>query len=141
MSAETAESHVMSLIYTTLSSDTTLMAIIQGIYDDVAPYGSSFPHVVLIVQSDETITAIAPRNVSRVYDNIVVLVKVVDQQDSYETVRTAMNRIDVLLSAAYNSYVKGFIREDLIKFVENSAADTPPFRHLGYMYHTIATNS
>lgn len=131
----------MALLSDLLGGDATLMALLPGgIHDEVAPRSSSgtvvFPHLVIIINDARTRNAVGAGRIARVFDTIFFTVQCVDQNWSYDRARSVMDRVDVLLASGYNGSVLGFLRQELVKFSE--VEPEPPYRHYGFMYHTIA---
>jgi hypothetical protein len=85
---------IETALHTTLSSDTSLMALVSGIYRNLAPPDATYPFVLyqLIVSGDKyTLT-------QRVSSEYSFQIKVVAEGYSAVSAKTALDRVDVLLT-------------------------------------------
>lgn len=84
-----------TFLYTTLHGDATLMALITGVYRNLAPPGSLPPYVIIGHQAGHDVMT---ANAWRVFTSDIYQVKVIGPESTYETALVpAANRIDALL--------------------------------------------
>jgi len=85
----------LTLLYGTLHGDATLMALVSGVFQDIAPVGTSPDYCVISVQSPgaDTLTATA----IRILANPLLLVKVVGPAADMANLSAAYARADALL--------------------------------------------
>ena len=88
-------SPAFALIYSTLHGDSTLMSLVSGVYQGVAPDAAyTKPYIVFNLQSaQDTLTATAVRMLTR----LIVQVQVVGMAKDSSAVRSAFARADALL--------------------------------------------
>ena len=84
-----------NLLYTTLHGDATLMALITGVFQDLAPT-QSLPDWCLIAAQSATDTNTA--TAARILTRCLFQVKVVGPVTDATNLRTAYARVDALLS-------------------------------------------
>ncbi len=89
-------SPAFALAYSTLHGDATLMALISGVYQDIAPaVAYTKPYIILQLQAAvDTNTATAVRMLTR----LVMVVKVIGQAVDGAAIRSAFARADGLLA-------------------------------------------
>lgn len=126
---------VESWLYTTLSTDATLVAQVgTRIYSYVAPTTATTPYVVFNAQSPGF--DVMGVGTARVMLNCLYQVKVVVQDASFSTAKAAANRIDALLHGATGAptggEVLGCVREGPLAYAE--VTDGIEYRHLGGLY-------
>lgn len=126
---------VETWLYGKLSTDATLVAQVgTRIYSYVAPTTATTPYVVFSAQSPGF--DVMGVGTARVMLNCLYQVKVVVQDASFSTAKTAANRIDVLLhgTMGYPSggEVLGCVREGPLAYAE--ITDGIEYRHLGGLY-------
>ena len=125
-------------LYTVLAADTALAAVVgTRIYAYIAPEGAAFPYVVYQNQAGRDIRGVGPL---RIMANLLYVVKVVGQTNSFGALETAANRIDTVLQAASGTPTRGTViacvREQPFALVES--LDTGQYRHLGGIYRLWA---
>ena len=125
-------------LYSVLAADSQLAAIVgTRIYAYVAPQGATMPFVVYQNQAGRDVRGVGPL---RLMANLLYVVKVVAQTNSFATLETAANRIDVVLQAASGTNVRGTViacvREQPFSLVEST--NEGQFRHLGGIYRLWA---
>ena len=125
-------------LYSVLAADSQLAAIVgTRIYAYVAPQGAAFPFVVYQNQAGRDVRGVGPL---RLMANLLYVVKVVAQTNSFTTLETAANRIDAVLQAASGTPTRGTViacvREQPFALVES--LETGQYRHLGGIYRLWA---
>ena len=125
-------------LYSVLAADSQLAAIVgTRIYAYVAPQGATMPFVVYQNQAGRDVRGVGPL---RLMANMLYVVKVVAQTNTFGTLETAANRIDAVLQAASGSNVRGTViacvREQPFSLVES--LETGQYRHLGGIYRLWA---
>jgi len=85
---------VPAAIYSILSSDTTLMSLVGGVYRNIGPKSATYPFVVYQhISSNDTYTL-----TQRVSEPARYQIKVIDKGYSAVNAKTALTRIDALLT-------------------------------------------
>lgn len=125
-------------LYATLSGDVTLMALVSGVHNALASQGAALPYVVFNFQGGGDVRGVGP---TRIMTSALYQVKAVGSGASYAGLKTAVDRIDVLLQGASGSVTDGWIyscvREQPIAYVETTTGGAQ-FRHLGGFYRIVA---
>lgn len=121
-----------------LSGDSVLNTAVGGrIYGYVAPQGTPLPFVLFQQQAARDVAGVGP---SRIMSNLLYIVKVIGQTNSFTSLEAAANRIDAVLQAASGTNVRGAVyacvREAPFALVEST--DTGQYRHLGGQYRLFA---
>ena len=95
MSIADPVSPAFALVYSTLHGDATLMALISGVYQGMAPdVAYTKPYAIMTLQAGvDTLTATAVRMLSR----LTLQVKIVGTGADRASVRSAFARLDALL--------------------------------------------
>jgi hypothetical protein len=123
-------------LYATLHGDATLMALITGVYADIAPLNATFPHVVFALQDAPEIQSI---NGTTILVAGTYLVKIVGEGPSYTALDPAYSRVHALLhrqhSSSASGYVYGCAREEIVRYAET--VDGKQYRHLGGLYSLV----
>ncbi len=125
-------------LYTVLSTDSQLAAVVgTRIYAYIAPENATFPYVVYQNQAGRDVRGVGPL---RIMANLLYVVKVVGQTNTFGALETAANRIDAVLQAASGTPTRGTViacvREQPFALVES--LDTGQYRHLGGIYRLWA---
>ena len=126
-------------LYAKLTGDTTLMALITGVYTLPAPASAVLPFVLIQEQASSDIRGVGP---ARIGITGTWLVRGVAQTVSWAgNLETIANRIDVLLQAASGTVSGGVVwacvRERPFRLIETVQSGT--FRHQGGQYRIWAT--
>lgn len=126
-------------IYETLTGDTTLMALVAGVYDSLVPPSVPLSSTVVLF-SFQASTDYFGVGSHRVMADNVYLVRAVAQSASYATVQAAADRIDALLHQVNNQTLDNGLmiscwRESIFKLAET--AQGVQYRHLGGMYRVL----
>lgn len=123
-----------SWLYSTLHSDATLHALITGVFADVAPLEQAYPFLVFSLHEAGDVLTI---NGVRIMTAATYQVRVVTDAESYNAIKTAVERVDTLLHRASGSVTGGVViscvREAPLRYTELQQARL--FRHLGGFYH------
>lgn len=125
--------------FETLSEDATLDALVPGgWHEHPAPEGTVFPYGTFQVQaSGEDVDAVGAH---RIFEEIVLLVRVVHQGRSTIGLKPAVDRMDVLLHRASGTTDGGrvisCVREGTFHLPEISQGKH--YRHLGGLYRVLA---
>jgi DNA-binding LytR/AlgR family response regulator len=122
-----------------LTSDATLTAAAPGgVFRDMAPQSTTTPFVVVTQMSHVDAYAIG----SQAYEELLYLVKVVDQANSSSAAQTAADRVQTLLQGAtltitgYRSMLVQ--REERIVYVEVDDESDRRWQHRGGLYRVYA---
>lgn len=138
---------VAEFIWSTLVADSAIggvNALLGGtpttpgrIYHDQVPQAALLPAAVITVVSGTDSTTIAGR---RVFDTVVVDVRVVGVGAAFSTVRTIADRVDLVLDGRSGTYGGAVIvklrRDGVQRFVENESGTS--FAHLIGTYRSEA---
>jgi len=130
-------SYAAEWLYDTLTGDATLMALIEGVYEQPAPESSAHPMVVFNLQSDvDTVTG---DSLNRIFSNQLWLVRATVEDTSYATAKTIADRMDTVLQNANGTADGATIytctREETFRLVD--VENGKQYRHLGGMYRLI----
>lgn len=106
MSAATAPALAESYIYTTLSGDATLMALVTGIYSTVAPEGSTYPFIVFASLAGTDVQEFGPL---RTMSQQLYAIKAISNTPSLGVLDTALARVDALLQGKQVSLPGGYV--------------------------------
>ena len=124
-------------LYTTLSTDATLAAIVSTrVYDTLAVETATFPYVVFSFQGGSDVRT---NGADRIMVSGLYQVKVVGKGGAFSSLTAAASRIDVLLNAKYGTNTDGevwAVRTQPIKYLEVS--EGVQYRHLGGLYRVWA---
>jgi hypothetical protein len=121
-----------------LTGDSTLMALITGVWSDVAPKEATEPFVVFSFQSGpDVLTATG----DRILTSCTYLIKVTGREVPYSALRPAVQRVDTLLHkqvnvVGTNGIVLSCLREQAYRAPEVISGIT--YRHLGGFYRVLA---
>jgi hypothetical protein len=122
-------------LYTELTGDATLMALITGVYADIAPEGTALPYVVFSLQTARDRMTIEGNTI---LTGGTYIVKAITDEPSYATVATIMARVHTLLHQANGTGAGGTViecvRESVFHYVERVAETNKLYRHLGGLY-------
>lgn len=124
----------------TLSGDATLLALLAGGVKPggSAPQGTPYPFLTYQMMSGIDYAAVGAY---RIWTNLIYLVKVVGRSADYQTLRTAVARVDALLHRGSGTAADGTIwacvREQTIRMPEIVSGDQ--YRHDGALYRLYAT--
>lgn len=126
-------------VYTTLHGDATLMALISDVFSGGAgPEGATFPFATFQNMSGMDLAVVGA---FRIWTDLVYLVKVVGHTADFQSLKTAVARIDVLLHRSSGTTADGTIwacvREQTIRLPEVVKGDQ--YRHSGGLYRLYAT--
>lgn len=83
-----------NLLYATLASDTTFMGLVSGVYQVMAPVGSTPDYCLLINQSGQDVLSSVA---TRIMSTLLFQVKVVGPAQDAANLRAAFARADALL--------------------------------------------
>jgi hypothetical protein len=122
-----------------LTSDATLTAAAPGgIFRDMAPQGIATPFVIVTQMSHADAYAIG----SQAYEELLYLVKVVDQANSGSAAQTAADRVQSLLqnaTLAITGYRSLLVqREERVAYVEVDDESDRRWQHRGGLYRVYA---
>lgn len=126
-------------LYATLTGDTTLMALVTGVYTWPVPQDTALPYVLFQEQSARDMQGMGPM---RIWSTGTWLVRIVAETRSWGgALETAANRLDVLLQAQSGTVTGGgrvfvCVREQPFRLVET--VQSRQFRHMGGMYRIMA---
>lgn len=127
-------------LFNTLNGDATLTGLLAGGVKPggSAPQGTPYPFATFQHQAGNDYAAVGA---FRIWTNLVYLVKVVGRSADYQTLRTAVARIDALLHRASGTGADGTVwacvREQTIRMPEIVAGDQ--YRHDGALYRLYAS--
>ncbi len=94
MSAVSAPALAESYLYSTLSGDATLMALITGVYSTVAPQGAVYPFIVFASLAGKDIQEIGPL---RTMSQQLYEIKAISNAPSIVGLDAIMARVDALI--------------------------------------------
>ena len=80
-----------------LRADATLMGLVGGIYNTIAPEGAGYPLVLFTMQQGGSLQT---ANAIRVFDDLLYLVRVIGETNSYGAIDAAVARVETLLHRA-----------------------------------------
>ena len=87
----------LAMLNTVLTGDATLMALVTGVFRDVAPEGTAPDWIVIGHQSDQdTLSGVGSRIMTRHVDRVLV----VGPESDGANIRAAADRLDALLQPA-----------------------------------------
>lgn len=130
---------VFEWVYTTLKNDATLAAQVPGgWHEHPAPEGTTFPYGTFQVQAGvEDIDAVGSR---RIWEEVLLLVRVIREGRSTVALKTAADRMDTLLHRASGTTDQGrvlsCVRDGVFHLPELSQGKS--YRHLGGFYRVLA---
>lgn len=120
-----------------LVADTTLMALITGVYNDVAPDSAAYPFAMLAYQDGADELGVGG---TFLVSGMSFVVQVVDDDASYAPLETAVERIRVLLHGATGTAGNGAVYECLrsgpVQYREKGT-DGKTYSHLGDLYELV----
>jgi hypothetical protein len=139
MAAGTEADACEQLLYSTLTGDSTLNGLVNGVFMGIAPQPTTYPFVVMQEMSGIDLMTV---DSARIWTNFLYLVKVVGQTASYADLRTAVARMDVLLhrlsGTVSNGTIWACVRQQVFRMPEY-APGGQQFRHAGGIYRLYAT--
>lgn len=94
-------------LYTTLNGDTTLMALVTGVYSEAAPETATYPFVVFRRGLAADVMGVGT---VRIMSHLPYTVVVVGRCETFSTLETAANRVDTLLHAKYSGSMLACVR-------------------------------
>lgn len=128
---ETARAYAW--LYSTLTGDATLQALVgTRVYRDVAPAAASYPLVVFSLQAGTDLMVVGA---TRVWSNLVCVVRAVGLAQTYATLQQIASRIDELLHAAVGTDVLMCVREVPIDYTETDYGES--YAHVGGQYRLL----
>jgi hypothetical protein len=120
-------------LYQTLHGDTTLMALISGVFADVAPPATVSPFLVYSLQDAIDVGTV---NGLRIWTRATYQVRIVTDSESYGAIATAAGRVDTLLHRASGTVTGGVViscvRVEPFRYTELVSGKM--YRHLGGFY-------
>lgn len=129
-------------IQTTLGGDATLQALVAGgigVYESVAPEGSAFPSIVFQILAGHDVMV---TNATRLFSELVVLVKAVTNVASFAAIAPIAARIDLLLhkgsGTTSDGQTWGSVREQPFRLAEVS--NGIQYRSSGGLYRLYVTS-
>ena len=125
----------LTFLYATLSGDTTLMALVSGVYQDIAPVGTVPDYVTFGIQSpgNDTLTSTAVRILSEP----LALVRAIGPQADMSNLSAAATRIDTLLKLVRNDPATGVLccyRVSPFYLPEPQLVNGAPWVEIGGLY-------
>jgi hypothetical protein len=128
-------------LYGVLSTDATLTGLVGSrIYSYVAPVNATYPLIIFQYQTGSDLMGVGP---VRIWSDSVYVIKAINRMESYSTLKTIADRVDVLLHAESGSVtdgrVVGCVRERAYSMLE--LVDTVQVRHLGGIYRIMAQDT
>lgn len=122
-------------LYQVLTGDTELTNLVgDRIYSTIAPLDAAFPYVVYQTQAGSDVQGVGT---ARIMSDLSMVVKGVDQGQSFVNLEAIANRIDAVLHGAQGSGgVLGCVRVQPLAYVE--IVDSIQYRHLGGIYQIYA---
>ena len=122
-----------SWLYSKLANDATLMALITGVFADVAPQDQAMPFLVYSLQEVGDVMSI---NGTRIMTAGTYDVRVTTDSESYSSIKMAVERVDTLLHKTSGTVTGGLIlscvREAPVRYTELHQGRL--YRHLGGLY-------
>lgn len=123
-----------TFIYGKLTAATALVS--SRVYADKAPQGAALPYIVFSVQG--AFDDLTDVGAVRVWANLLYLVKVIGQGESYSALQATADAIDARLHkvrgpVGSTHYVDSCIREQPFRMAETPASGVS-YRHLGGLY-------
>ncbi len=130
-------------LFNTLNGDAQLRGgaspLVQGVHNTEAPEGALFPFILYQFSSGVDLAVVGA---TRIWTNLVYLVKVVGETADFGDLQAAVARIDALLhrasGVAADGTVWACVREQVIRLPE-SIAGGRQYRHSGALYRIYAT--
>lgn len=124
-------------LYSVLAGDSTLLALITGVYADLAPLGTAMPYLVYgLYDGDDVMTAAGVR----IMTAALYQVRVVTDSESYGAIEPAVAQADALLHRASGTVTGGTViscvREAPLRYTELHQGKM--YRHLGGLYRIQA---
>ena len=121
-----------------LTGDTTLMALVSGVWADLAPNSATFPYVVFQTQSPQQ--PVGTVNNQVIFFDESVMVKAVDNQAGYGRLEPILNRVRAVLHNASGTVAGGVVVGCVengpgVKFSEMT--DGKQYRHLGILFRVL----
>lgn len=120
-------------LYSTLAGDATLMALITGVFADVAPEGQAYPFLVFSLQDAGDVQTV---NNVRLLVDATYQVRITTDAESFGAIKTAVERVDTLLHRASGTVTGGVIydcvRAEPLRYTELQQGRL--YRHLGGLY-------
>ena len=122
-----------SFLYTALTGDTALMALVTGVYRNLAPAGTLPPYVIIGHQAGHDVMT---ANAFRVFTSDIYQVKVIGLESTYTTALVpAANRIDALLGRTSTAGVLDCHREQ--QFALSEIVNGVAWLNLGGMFRIL----
>lgn len=123
----------------TLSGDATLSALLPGgVWNTEASQGTAYPFVLFQFMSGLPYAAVGA---FRIWESLIYMVKVIGETADYQTLKTPLARIDVLLHRGSGTAADGTIwacvKEQSIRLPE--AVQGKHYRSSGALYRLYAT--
>lgn len=129
-------------IYSTLHGDATLQALAPGgigVYEAIAPEGSAFPSIVFQILSGHDVMVVGA---TRIFSELVVLVKAIGKQSTFAALAPIVARVDQLLHKGSGStsdgQTWGSVREQPFRLAEVS--NGIEFQSSGGLYRLYVTS-
>lgn len=127
-------------IYAQLTGNVTLMGLVNGVFEDLAPQEVLPPYVIFSFQSALDLQALPP--VTRILTRPIYLVKAVTQGDTHAASAAIANQIELSL-LQQQGLVGGIVilgehRLEPIQFTE--ARDGVRYSHVGGLYRLFVHN-
>lgn len=132
-------------LYGLLTADSELTTLVDSrVYSGAAPQGATLPYVIISHQSGRDVLGVGT---TRIMSHLTYLVKAVGQCQSYVTLEPIADQIDTLLhgasgeiagTAGAGAELLACTRAMTVAYAE--AQEGQQYRHLGGLYHVVATN-
>lgn len=125
----------LTFLFSTLHGDATFLGLVTGVYQGIAPQGTTPPYCVMGVQSPglDTLTA----NAQRVLSKPLFSVKIVGPVSMMEALSAAYARADTLLALVRNDPATGVLacyRESPLYLPEPELVNGKQWVNLGGFY-------
>ncbi len=125
-------------LYTVLSGDAALAALVSGVYGYLAPQGTASPWVTFSHQAGTDVMVVGT---ARIMTNFLYQVKATGSGESMAALKAVADRIDAVLQAASGTVSDGRIiscvREQDLVMVETDLSGTR-WNHAGGIYRIYA---
>jgi len=125
-------------VYKTLSQDSTLMSLINGVHDTAIPerYADDLPRIQISVLDSRPLKVVDRH---KIFTRVPVLVRIVNSSTSFSDIHVAANRVDALLHRQGGVADDGAVLSSELsrELREADRVDGKEYRNLGGEYFLI----